>query len=314
MSDSAISTDTRTVPAKPTKTKRSKPAAGDAKARKRRGGPTTTGNPANGNGSGNNPSNQSANNGAGPTSSISTSQPSDGTGSFSGSTMDEPLCICQALVYEEQRFMILCDGCARWFHGDCVDVEEATAEFLDKYYCPHCAAKGLQISWRKECRRTGCTHAARENSKYCSDICGIRVALLQRRIRKQEQSYEELESFGNDIEQQALEKLSALYLASDDEILANDDDDDDGNTQKDKQQAEQESDCCQELRKTCRRHRGWIELRRMDLAKELSIQQKKAAICEHQKNALYMSIQEREKEREVAATTTTTTTPASLFQ
>ncbi|RKP23684.1 hypothetical protein SYNPS1DRAFT_5089, partial [Syncephalis pseudoplumigaleata] len=51
------------------------------------------------------------------------------------------LCICRALVYDEQRFMILCDGCGQWFHGDCVDVEEATAEFLDKYYCPHCTGK-----------------------------------------------------------------------------------------------------------------------------------------------------------------------------
>ena len=46
-------------------------------------------------------------------------------------------CICRTL-YDPSRFMIECDGCDDWFHGDCVGVAEKDSEMVDKYYCKSC--------------------------------------------------------------------------------------------------------------------------------------------------------------------------------
>ena len=43
------------------------------------------------------------------------------------------------------RFMIACDACDEWYHGDCVDVEEGDAWNLDVYRCPSCVAAGRPI-------------------------------------------------------------------------------------------------------------------------------------------------------------------------
>ncbi|KAI8360417.1 hypothetical protein B0O80DRAFT_363213, partial [Mortierella sp. GBAus27b] len=46
-------------------------------------------------------------------------------------------CICRT-PHDPSRFMIACDGCDDWFHGDCVGVAEEDSEMVDKYYCKHC--------------------------------------------------------------------------------------------------------------------------------------------------------------------------------
>lgn len=50
---------------------------------------------------------------------------------------DDLYCICRA-PYDPTRFMIACDGCDDWFHGDCVGVAEKDSELVDKYYCKRC--------------------------------------------------------------------------------------------------------------------------------------------------------------------------------
>ena len=49
-------------------------------------------------------------------------------------------CICRQ-PYDETRFMIGCDGCEDWFHGDCVGVTPSESTHIDKYYCPLCAER-----------------------------------------------------------------------------------------------------------------------------------------------------------------------------
>jgi hypothetical protein len=44
-------------------------------------------------------------------------------------------CICR-LPYE--GFMIGCDGCDEWYHGQCVGVSEEQANKVDKYLCLRC--------------------------------------------------------------------------------------------------------------------------------------------------------------------------------
>lgn len=50
----------------------------------------------------------------------------------------EPLyCLCR-LPYDDTRFMIECDVCKDWFHGNCVGVQEHQASDIEIYHCPNC--------------------------------------------------------------------------------------------------------------------------------------------------------------------------------
>lgn len=51
--------------------------------------------------------------------------------------MGDTVCIC-GKVYEEGYFMIQCDICRDWLHGECVRVDELQAADIDKYHCPKC--------------------------------------------------------------------------------------------------------------------------------------------------------------------------------
>lgn len=47
------------------------------------------------------------------------------------------------------RFMICCDRCEEWFHGDCVGITEARGRLMERngedYICPNCHAKKNQV-------------------------------------------------------------------------------------------------------------------------------------------------------------------------
>ncbi|XP_067660501.1 nucleosome-remodeling factor subunit BPTF-like [Haliotis asinina] len=45
---------------------------------------------------------------------------------------------CHCRQPEDGGFMIACDGCDEWFHGDCVGVTESMAETMGDYHCPTC--------------------------------------------------------------------------------------------------------------------------------------------------------------------------------
>lgn len=54
-------------------------------------------------------------------------------------------CKCCVLT----RFMICCDRCEEWFHGDCVGITEARGRLMERngedYICPNCTAKKNQV-------------------------------------------------------------------------------------------------------------------------------------------------------------------------
>ncbi|CAO3597535.1 unnamed protein product [Absidia cylindrospora] len=110
-------------------------------------------------------------------------------------------CLCRK-PYDESQFMIACDRCEEWFHGECIDIDEKQAEFVDSYFCAGCAkASGKQTSWKPNCSNPSCQKAARTGknqqnhlSKYCSGACGMQVA----RERLASADRKHLQQNGND--------------------------------------------------------------------------------------------------------------------
>jgi COMPASS component SPP1 len=85
-------------------------------------------------------------------------------------------CICRKP--DNHRWMIGCDGgCDDWFHGSCVNMEQADEDLVDRFICPLCQENGRgETTWKPMCRRDGCRKPARttkgKESKYCSEECG----------------------------------------------------------------------------------------------------------------------------------------------
>ncbi|KAG0172417.1 hypothetical protein DFQ30_010485 [Apophysomyces sp. BC1015] len=110
---------------------------------------------------------------------------------------DTLYCICRK-PYDAPRFMIACDRCDQWFHGECIGISEKQGEFIDVYFCFECvkgklncengrvftpsAVTGKKPSWKPECANPTCLKAARMGthqkhfSKYCTDDCGMQIA------------------------------------------------------------------------------------------------------------------------------------------
>lgn len=82
------------------------------------------------------------------TSSSSSSSSSSSDESDEGSYDPNALyCICRQK--HNKRFMICCDRCEEWFHGDCVGITEARGRLMERngedYICPNCTAKKNQV-------------------------------------------------------------------------------------------------------------------------------------------------------------------------
>ncbi|KJR89368.1 uncharacterized protein SPSK_06021 [Sporothrix schenckii 1099-18] len=110
---------------------------------------------------------------------------SDGRGHSGpdGNTSDNgPYCICRGP--DDHRWMIQCDDCEDWFHGDCVKItKEEGEDMMLSYICPNCTIPGRYVTrFRRLCSLPGCRKAARlygddgssplppdEASHFCSD-------------------------------------------------------------------------------------------------------------------------------------------------
>lgn len=49
---------------------------------------------------------------------------------------DQAYCICR--TSDSSRFMICCDACEEWYHGDCINVTEKEAKHIKHYFCQRC--------------------------------------------------------------------------------------------------------------------------------------------------------------------------------
>ncbi|KAG6230775.1 hypothetical protein E4U26_007633 [Claviceps purpurea] len=93
--------------------------------------------------------------------------PSDDDGSDSG-----PYCLCRGP--DDHRWMICCEGCEDWFHGECIKLNKDIGEHLiEKFICPNCTTEELATIYKKTCALNACRKAARltqsEASAFCSN-------------------------------------------------------------------------------------------------------------------------------------------------
>ncbi|KAL7800094.1 hypothetical protein V8C37DRAFT_364058 [Trichoderma ceciliae] len=83
-----------------------------------------------------------------------------------------PYCICRGP--DDHRWMICCERCEDWFHGECVHIGKDVGESLiEKFICPNCATDDLVTIYKKTCTLGSCRKAARLThtppSVFCSD-------------------------------------------------------------------------------------------------------------------------------------------------
>lgn len=71
---------------------------------------------------------------------------------------------CLCLGPDDHRWMIQCDGCEDWFHGECVDLNSSVGDDLvESFICPRCldVEVGRVTRYRKICSLGGCQKPAR---------------------------------------------------------------------------------------------------------------------------------------------------------
>uniref|UniRef100_A0A6P4FCS2 CXXC-type zinc finger protein 1 n=1 Tax=Drosophila rhopaloa TaxID=1041015 RepID=A0A6P4FCS2_DRORH len=56
---------------------------------------------------------------------------------------DQAYCICR--TSDSDRFMIGCDGCEEWYHGDCIGITEKEAKHIKQYYCRRCKKENPEL-------------------------------------------------------------------------------------------------------------------------------------------------------------------------
>ncbi|KAL2198533.1 hypothetical protein P885DRAFT_59095 [Corynascus similis CBS 632.67] len=82
-------------------------------------------------------------------------------GGNSSESDNGPYCLCRGP--DDHRFMIACDRCEDWFHGECIGMDKHTGENLvQKYICPNCTEGGRYTTrYKKMCSLAGCANPAR---------------------------------------------------------------------------------------------------------------------------------------------------------
>ena len=83
-----------------------------------------------------------------------------------------PYCLCRGP--DDHRWMICCEICEDWFHGECINLSKDIGESLvEKFVCPNCTKGKLTTLYKKACALGACRKPARitqgEPSVFCSN-------------------------------------------------------------------------------------------------------------------------------------------------
>ncbi|XP_065581204.1 CXXC-type zinc finger protein 1-like isoform X2 [Artemia franciscana] len=72
-------------------------------------------------------------------------------------------CICRSS--DISKFMIGCDRCEEWYHGDCIDIGEEESRYIKKFYCPPCQRRDPSLEIRYKQSKLDKVEAAKEKDK-----------------------------------------------------------------------------------------------------------------------------------------------------
>lgn len=80
-------------------------------------------------------------------------------------------CICRR--GDLGKWMVGCDGCDEWYHGDCINISKLDEGLIDKYFCPRCQKNGEGTTvWKRKCRLNGCRNPSRDQKQPLSNTDG----------------------------------------------------------------------------------------------------------------------------------------------
>ncbi|KYK58023.1 Set1 complex component spp1 [Drechmeria coniospora] len=83
-----------------------------------------------------------------------------------------PYCLCRGP--DDHRWMICCEFCEDWFHGECIKMSKEVGEHLiERFVCPSCSSDNRTTIYKKSCALTTCKKSARlsqgQPSVFCSN-------------------------------------------------------------------------------------------------------------------------------------------------
>ena len=73
--------------------------------------------------------------------------------------------ICR-ILHLFPRFMIGCDYCSEWFHGNCVGVTEMESTHISSFKCPMCTSKCAMVPFYNEGKVHGPSVLYMNNTNY----------------------------------------------------------------------------------------------------------------------------------------------------
>jgi len=85
-------------------------------------------------------------------------------------------CICRKP--DINRFMIGCDSCNKWFHGDCIGIREDESRSIKRWFCQVCKSKDpkLQIEYKPPKLSSSPPRESKEGKSKSSKRCGDCIA------------------------------------------------------------------------------------------------------------------------------------------
>lgn len=91
-------------------------------------------------------------------------------GTVNNSEEEAVYCICR--TNDTSRFMIGCDNCNEWYHGDCISITESYAKNIIKFFCLICRERDptLEIKFKERKERSHSHHITEEHKTSRSKV------------------------------------------------------------------------------------------------------------------------------------------------